>query len=53
MTTKNVTPMKPVDTDVSKKVIIEMKNLTKVFSTENIETHALRGVDLTINNQDY
>ena len=53
MTTENVTPMKSVDTDVSKKVIIEMKNLTKVFSTENIETHALRGVDLAINNQDY
>ena len=30
-----------------------MKNLTKVFSTENIETHALRGVNLTIYNQDY
>ncbi|MGB0937798.1 MAG: ABC transporter ATP-binding protein [Colwellia sp.] len=30
-----------------------MKNLTKVFSTQSIETHALRGVNLTIYNQDY
>ena len=53
MTNENVTPMKSADTDVSKKAIIEMKSLTKVFSTENIETHALRGVDLVINDQDY
>ncbi len=50
MTHQNVTPM---TTTVSQKVIIEMKNLIKVFSTENIETHALRGVNLTIYNQDY
>lgn len=53
MTLENVITMKTEQGEVSKKVIIEMKNLTKVFSTENIETHALRGVNLTINNQDY
>jgi putative ABC transport system ATP-binding protein len=56
MTHENVTPLTPITelkTPVSRKVIIEMKGLTKIFSTENIETHALRGVELTIYNQDY
>jgi len=53
MTHENVMPMTTTKAQVSKKVIIEMKNLTKVFSTENIETHALRGVNLSIYNQDY
>jgi putative ABC transport system ATP-binding protein len=35
------------------KPIIEMKDLTKVFYTQEIETHALRGVNLAINEQDY
>ena len=33
--------------------IIELKDLTKVFYTQEIETHALRGVNLSINAQDY
>jgi len=53
MTNENVTTMTNKQTTASKKVIIEMKNLTKVFSTESIETHALRGVNLAIYNQDY
>jgi len=53
MTLENVTPMTSANANVSQKVIIEMKNLTKVFSTQSIETHALRGVNLTIYNQDY
>ncbi|MCJ8319533.1 MAG: ABC transporter ATP-binding protein [Colwellia sp.] len=53
MTHENVTPMTATKDRVSKKVIIEMKNLTKVFSTQDIETHALRGVNLSIYNQDY
>jgi putative ABC transport system ATP-binding protein len=47
----------PTNNAESKKVtlkpIIEMKNLTKVFYTQEIETHALRGVNLSINEQDY
>ena len=53
MSQENITIMQTEQVDVLKKVIIEMKNLTKVFSTENIETHALRGVNLVINSQDY
>lgn len=53
MTHENVLNMKAEQTVVAKKVIIELTNLTKVFSTENIETHALRGVNLAIYQQDY
>lgn len=53
MTHENVTPMTATIAKMPKKVIIEMKNLTKVFATEDIETHALRGVNLAIYNQDY
>jgi len=50
---ENVTPMTVEKSELSEQVIIEMKDLTKVFSTESIETHALRGVNLAIYNQDY
>jgi putative ABC transport system ATP-binding protein len=33
--------------------VIETKNLTKVFRTEEIETHALAGINLTIEENDY
>jgi len=52
-TQENVIPMTVEKNGTSEKVIIEMKDLTKVFSTESIETHALRGVNLAIYNQDY
>lgn len=32
---------------------ITMKNISKVFETDDVETHALRGVDLTIGAGDY
>ncbi len=32
---------------------IELKNLTKIFETEDIETHALKGIDLVIEAGDY
>jgi len=35
------------------KVVISLKNISKVFETETIQTHALRGVDLDINQGDY
>ena len=35
------------------KTIIQMKNLTKVFATEEMETHALRGINLEIYQNDY
>ena len=53
MNQDNIKPMTSIKANLTPKAIIEMKNLTKVFSTENIETHALRGVNLTIYNQDY
>jgi len=53
MMSENVTPMTVEKSELSEQVIIEMKDLTKVFSTESIETHALRGVNLAIYNQDY
>lgn len=53
MTDKNVTPMTAAKAQFSRKIIVEMKNLTKVFSTQTIETHALRGINLAIYNQDY
>ncbi|KGJ97972.1 ABC transporter ATP-binding protein [Thalassotalea sp. ND16A] len=42
--------MKPTD---NKALIIEMKNITKVFLTDEVETHALRGVNLAIADGDY
>jgi putative ABC transport system ATP-binding protein len=33
--------------------VIETKNLSKVFRTEEIETHALAGINLTITKNDY
>lgn len=56
MNTVNITNMPTTKTNndsTAKKVVIEMKNLTKVFSTEEIETHALRGINLSINEGDY
>jgi len=53
MTPENITPMTESKVDGLNKAIVEMKGLTKVFSTKDIETHALRGVNLTIYNQDY
>ncbi|MFT5757676.1 MAG: putative ABC transport system ATP-binding protein [Alteromonadaceae bacterium] len=35
------------------KTIIQMKNLTKVFATQEMETHALRVINLDIYQQDY
>lgn len=32
---------------------VKMTNITRVYSTEEIETHALRGVDLVINDGEY
>lgn len=37
----------------NKPLIIEMKNITKVFLTDEVETHALRGVNLAIADGDY
>jgi len=34
-------------------VVIEMRNIAKVFETEELETHALKGIDLSINQGDY
>jgi putative ABC transport system ATP-binding protein len=56
MTLHDVTTMPTAKNDNSqpiKNIVIEMKNLTKVFHTNEIETHALRGVNLTIRDQDY
>ena len=36
-----------------KDVKITMRGITKVFETDDVETHALRGVDLTIHSGDY
>jgi len=38
---------------MTQKTIIQMKSLTKVFATQEMETHALRGIDLDIYHQDY
>lgn len=35
------------------KANIQLKNITKVYTTEEVETHALRGVDLDIYEGDY
>ncbi|KZN32599.1 hypothetical protein N480_25455 [Pseudoalteromonas luteoviolacea S2607] len=35
------------------KIKIQMKNITKVFETEDMETHALKNVNLTISSGDY
>jgi len=32
---------------------IQMKNISKVFETDELETHALKNVDITINSGDY
>ena len=32
---------------------IQMKNISKVFETEELETHALKNIDITINSGDY
>lgn len=34
-------------------IIIEMKNITKIFETDDIETHALRDVDIVIRAGEY
>lgn len=36
-----------------KDIKIELKNITKVFEIDNMETHALRGIDLTIRDGEY
>jgi putative ABC transport system ATP-binding protein len=38
---------------MKKQAIIQMQDLTKVFATDEMETHALRGVNLEIYAQDY
>lgn len=37
----------------AKQPVIQMTDITRVFITEEMETHALRGVDLIINQGDY
>jgi putative ABC transport system ATP-binding protein len=32
---------------------IQMKNISKVFETDELETHALKNIDITINSGDY
>jgi putative ABC transport system ATP-binding protein len=32
---------------------IQMKNISKVFETDELETHALKNIDITINAGDY
>ncbi|MFQ3189131.1 MAG: putative ABC transport system ATP-binding protein [Paraglaciecola sp.] len=34
-------------------IIIQMKNILKVFETDELETHALKNIDITINSGDY
>lgn len=36
-----------------KDVTIELKNITKLFATDEMETHALRGIDMSIRQGDY
>jgi putative ABC transport system ATP-binding protein len=36
-----------------KDIKIQMQNITKVFEIDNMETHALRGIDLTIRDGEY
>lgn len=38
---------------MTQQTIIQMKALTKVFATQEMETHALRGINLDIFKQDY
>jgi len=37
----------------AKQPVIQMNDVTRVFITEEMETHALRGINLTINQGDY
>jgi len=37
----------------AKQPVIQMTDITRVFITEEMETHALRGINLTINKGDY
>ena len=37
----------------AKQPVIQMNDITRVFITEEMETHALRGINLTINQGDY
>ena len=37
----------------AKQPVIQMTDITRVFITEEMETHALRGINLTINQGDY
>ncbi|WP_440054464.1 ABC transporter ATP-binding protein [Pseudoalteromonas sp. T1lg65] len=34
-------------------VVLKMQNITKIYSTDEMETHALRGVDLTIHEGEF
>ncbi len=38
---------------MSQEIKIQMNNIAKIFETEELETHALRGINLTINAGDY
>jgi len=40
-------------TAMSKKLIIQLDKVSKIFLTEEMETHALRGIDLNIRQGDY
>ena len=35
------------------KEILKMSNIAKIFETEELETHALKGINLSINQGDY
>lgn len=39
--------------DKMSQAILEMKNISKVFETEELETHALKGISFSVNKGDY
>ena len=38
---------------MSNPIIFQMQDITKVFATQEMETHALRGINFDIHEQDY
>ncbi|MCJ8320946.1 MAG: ABC transporter ATP-binding protein [Colwellia sp.] len=45
--------MTTINNEKSSKLKIQMKGISKVFETEELETHALKNIDLSINEGDY
>ena len=39
--------------DRQKTQLVKMESVTKIFRTEDVETHALSNIDLTIDRGDY